>query len=133
GGGTRRYGCEGRARHGWSCRQRGRCLCRGALGEVPDVWFALHDIAEGVDMFAPRTLGALMAERFEVYKREQVVRFYQDHFRQYSRQIVLVDVLRALLAGRGALDDTRPAPDALLASLPFRHPRGPSQALLRPP
>src|SRR5262249_57364344 len=98
--------------------QPGRFLCRGMLGEVPYLWFAPLDVAEGVDTFAPYTLGALMAERFEVYKREQVARFYQDHFRQYSRQIVLVDVLRALLAGRGAFGDTPPPLRGILSSLP---------------
>src|SRR5499427_5971991 len=74
----------------------------------------------------------LMAERFEVYKREQVVRFYQDHFRQYSRQIVLVDVLRALLAGRDAFDDTRLALDAILESLRYGHGGILSKLLLGP-
>ena len=72
-------------------------------------------------MFAPHTLGALMAERFEVYKREAVAPFYDDHFRHYSRQIVLVDVLRALLAGRDAFEDTRLALDAILESFRYGH------------
>ena len=62
-----------------------------------------------------------MAERFEVYKREAVARFYEDHFRHYSRQIVLVDVLRALLAGRDAFEDTRLAIDAILDSFRYGH------------
>src|SRR5262249_62323427 len=74
-----------------------------------------------------------MAERFELYKREQVARFYQDHFRQYSRQIVLVDVLRALLAGRGAFDDTRLAPGAILGSVRHGDRGAPPQPVLRPP
>src|SRR5256886_6345446 len=108
------YLLEARDRHGLSFLQPGRFFCRGTLGEVPYLWFAPLEIAEGVDTFASHTLGALMAERFEGYKREQVARFYQDHFRLYSRQIVLVDVLRALLAGRDAFDDTRLALDAML-------------------
>ena len=71
--------------------------------------------------FAPHTLGALMEERFEVYKREAVTRFYEDHFRHYGRQIVLVDVLRALLAGRDAFEDTRLALDAILDSFRYGH------------
>src|SRR5262249_30276177 len=67
------------------------------------------------------TLGALMAERFDVYKREVVERFYQDHFRHYSRQIVLVDVLRALLAGRRGLDDTRLPLHAIPESIRSAH------------
>ena len=126
------YLLEARDRHGLSFLQPGRFLCRGTLGEVPYLWFAPLEIAEGVDTFAPHTLGALMAERFEVYKREQVARFYQDHFRQYSRQIVLVDVLRALLAGRDAFDDTRLALDAMLESFRYGHGGILSKLLLGP-
>ncbi len=110
-----------RDRYGLSFLQPGRFLCRGTLGDVPYLWFAPLDVREGFDTFAPYTLGALMAERFEVYKREAVTRFYEDHFRHYSRQIVLVDVLRALLAGRDAFDDTRLALDAILDSFRYGH------------
>ena len=48
--------------------------------------------------------------------------FYEDHFRWFSRQIVLVDVLRALLAGREAFEDTRLAIEAILQS--FRYGSG---------
>jgi predicted YcjX-like family ATPase len=110
---------KARDQHGLSYLQPGRFLCRGSLGEVPYLWFAPLDVPEEIERFAPDSLGALMAERFEVYKREAVGRFYEDHFRHYSRQIVLVDVLRALLAGRDAFDDTRLALDAILGS--FRY------------
>ena len=110
-----------RDRYGLSFLQPGRFLCRGTLGDVPYLWFAPFDVREGFDMVAPYTLGALMAERFEVYKREAVARFYEDHFRHYSRQVVLVDVLRALLAGRDAFDDTRLALDAILDSFRYGH------------
>ena len=59
--------------------------------------------ATGVDAPLPHSLGALMAERFEAYKREAVSRFYEDHFRHYSRQIVLVDVLRRAACGARSL------------------------------
>ena len=110
-----------RDRHGLSHLQPGRFLCPGNLGDLPYLWFAPLDIGEAVAGFTPGTLGALMEERFEVYKREAVTRFYEDHFRHYSRQIVLVDVLRALLAGRDAFDDTRLALDAILESFRYGH------------
>jgi predicted YcjX-like family ATPase len=112
---------KARDQHGLSYLQPGRFLCRGSLGDLPYLWFAPLDIREGLDMATPYTLGALMAERFDVYKREAVERFYQDHFRHYSRQIVLVDVLRALLAGRDAFEDTRLALDAILESFRYGH------------
>jgi len=111
---------KARDQHGLSFLQPGRFLCRGALGDVPYLWFAPMEIADGY-VPAPYTLGALMEERFEVYKREAVTRFYQDHFRGYARQIVLVDVLRALLAGRDAFEDTRLALDAILESFRYGH------------
>jgi predicted YcjX-like family ATPase len=98
------YLLEARDRHGLSFLQPGRFLCRGDAGRGTLSVVAPLDVSEDVDMFAPGTLGALMAERYEVYKREVVERFYQDHFRHYSRQIVLVDVLRALLGGRDAFE-----------------------------
>src|SRR5256884_215528 len=126
------YLLDARDRHGLSFLQPGRFLCPGALGPVPYLWFAPLDVIEGVDVFAPYTLGALMAERFEAYKREVVERFYQDHFRHYSRQIVLVDVLHALLAGRDAFDDTRLALDAILESFRYGHGGILSRLLLGP-
>ena len=110
-----------RDRHALSFLQPGRFLCPGNLGEVPYLWFAPLEIAEGTGSFAANTLGALMEQRFEVYKREAVTRFYEDHFRHYSRQIVLVDVLRALLAGHDAFEDTRLALDAILDSFRYGH------------
>jgi predicted YcjX-like family ATPase len=112
---------EARDRHGLSFLQPGRFLCRGSLADVPYLWFAPLDVGEALETFAPSTLGALMAERFEVYKREAVTGFYEQHFRNYSRQIVLVDVLRSLLAGREAFDDTRLALDAILDSFRYGH------------
>jgi uncharacterized protein len=123
---------EARDRHGLSFLQPGRFLRRGSLGEMPYLWFAPLDIIEGADMFAPGTLGALMADRFEVYKREVVERFYHEHFWRYSRQIVLVDVLRALLAGREAFEDTRLALDAILQSFRYGYGGILSRLLLGP-
>src|SRR6185295_2632855 len=110
-----------RDRHGLSFLQPGRLLCRGSLPDAPYLWLAPLDIPDGAGALAPHTLGALMAERFEAYKREAVARFYEDHFRHYRRQIVLVDVLRALLAGHDAFEDTRLALDAILDSFRYGH------------
>jgi predicted YcjX-like family ATPase len=85
------------------------------------LWFAPLDFEEGTRTAAPGTLGALMEARFERYKSEVVAPFYAEHFRNFSRQIVLVDVLGALLAGREVFEDTRRAIDAILES--FRYGR----------
>ncbi len=123
---------EARDRHRLSLLQPGRFLCPGTLEDARCLWFAPLDIDEGADTFAAHTLGALMAERFEVYKREAVTPFYRDHFHHYSRQIVLVDVLRALLAGRDAFEDTRLALDAILESFRYGHGGILSKLLLGP-
>lgn len=107
--------------HGLSLLQPGRFLCPGTLADAPFLWFAPIDVPEN-GRLAPGTLGALMEERYDTYKREVVGRFYEDHFRWFSRQIVLVDVLRALLAGREAFEDQRLALDAILQS--FRYGSG---------
>jgi uncharacterized protein len=112
---------KARDQYGLSFLQPGRFLCPGTLGEVPYLWFAPLDLGAEGDNLAPHTLAALMADRFEVYKREVVTRFYEGHFRHYSRQIVLVDVLRSLLAGREAFEDTRRAIDAILESFRYGH------------
>jgi predicted YcjX-like family ATPase len=126
------YLLNARDRHGLSFLQPGRFLCPGTLGDVRYLWFAPLEVGEGDEILRAHSLGALMAERFEVYKREAVARFYEDHFRHYSRQIVLVDVLRALLAGRDAFDDTRLALDAVLESFRYGHGGILSKLLLGP-
>ena len=108
-----------RDKHALSYLQPGRFVCPGSLGEVPYLWFAPLDLPDELVRLQPGSLGALMAERFEVYKREVVEAFYRDYFRQYGRQIVLVDMLGALLAGRDAFEDTRLAISAILQS--FRY------------
>ena len=108
-----------RDKHGLSYLQPGRFVRPGLLADAPYLWFAPLDVPEGTDRFAAGSLGALMAERYEVYKREVVEKFYDNYFRNYARQIVLVDVLGALLAGREAFEDTRLATEAILQS--FRY------------
>jgi uncharacterized protein len=106
-----------RDKHGLTFLQPGRFVCPGSLGEVPYLWFAPLDVVAG--HLGPGSLGALMERRFEVYKKEVVAKFYQTYFRNYARQVVLVDVLRALLAGREAFEDMRLAIEAILQS--FRY------------
>jgi uncharacterized protein len=108
-----------RDEHALTYLQPGRFVCPDSLGEVPYLWFAPLDLPDELVRLKPASLGALMADRFEVYKREVVEAFYRDYFRQYGRQIVLVDMLGALLAGRDAFEDTRLAITAILES--FRY------------
>jgi predicted YcjX-like family ATPase len=117
----RAYLRAARDKHALSFLQPGRFLDPGALEGQSLLWFAPLDFEEGTRTAAPGTLGALMEARFERYKSEVVAPFYAEHFRNFSRQIVLVDVLGALLAGREVFEDTRRAIDAILES--FRYGR----------
>jgi hypothetical protein len=110
-----------RQQHGLSFLQPGRFLEPGSLAATPYLWFCPLDIPGAIEHPADGTLGALMAQRFETYKRDVVMPFYEQHFRNYSRQIVLVDVLGALLAGREAFEDTRLAIEAILESFRYGH------------
>src|SRR5690606_7993264 len=67
-------------------------------------------------------LRALMEARFDANRREIVRKFYREHFRTFDRQIVLVDVLRALDGGRHAFEDARAALTAILGSFDFGRP-----------
>lgn len=60
-----------------------------------------------------------MRERYERYRKEIVERFYADHFRRFDRQVVLVDVLRALNIGPAAFEDARRALASVLRSFRF--------------
>ena len=69
--------------------------------------------------FAPLQAGsarlhALMAERFELYKRALVEPFFRDHFRRFDRQLVLVDLLSALESGYDSFRDAERAMNAVL-------------------
>lgn len=66
-----------------------------------------------------RTLGGLMAGRYERYKTSLVLPFYQDHFSRFDRQIILVDVLALLNRGHDVFEDARAALQAVLKS--FRY------------
>jgi len=67
------------------------------------------------------TLGRLMEDRFEAYKRHVVRRFFRTHFAGLDRQVVLVDLLGAMNAGAEGVADLRTALETSLAA--FRHGR----------
>src|SRR5262245_58966589 len=117
----RQYLLAARDQHGLSFLQPGRFLDPGPLAGNSYMWFAPLEIQDNLERGADGTLAALMEQRFEAYKTEVVMPFYSQHFRNYSRQVVLVDVLGALLAGREVFEDTRHALDAILESFRYGH------------
>ncbi|HWK45531.1 MAG TPA: YcjX family protein [Stellaceae bacterium] len=105
-------------RHGLSLVQPGRFLLPGEYHDTPALWFCPLDLTAEAKA-QPDTLHALMRDRFEAYKREIVQGFYRRHFRRFDRQVVLVDVLRALDSGQAAFEDAGRALAAILHSFRF--------------
>ena len=96
-----------RSRLGLRYLQPGRFLNPGPRAEVPFMWF--FPLEAGGRRADPGTAAALLAERFETYKRDMREEFFDTRFRAFDRQILLVDVLGALHAGRTAFEDTAEA------------------------
>lgn len=106
-----------RTRFGLRFLQPGRFVCPGPGAEAPLLWFApLEDVP---DRPARGSAAALMEERFEAYKADMRARFFDTHFADFDRQVVLVDVLGALHAGRVAFEDTERAIAAIDGCLSY--------------
>ena len=86
--------------------QPGRFLMPGPWGEAPFLHFFPCEAGAAP---LPGSLGALLRDRFEAYKHEVRTSFFEPHFNAFHRQVVLVDVLGALFAGRTAFEDVAEA------------------------
>ena len=76
-----------RTRFGLRFLQPGRFVCPGPGAEAPLLWFApLEDVP---DRPARGSAAALMEERFEAYKADMRARFFDTHFADFDRQVVL--------------------------------------------
>ncbi len=91
--------------------QPGRFLMPPPGGEPPVMQFFPWEAPWEAGRPSPRpgTLAALMRDRFRAYSEEVRRDFFEAHFRGFDRQVVLVDVLGALWAGRAAYTDSREA------------------------
>jgi predicted YcjX-like family ATPase len=97
-----------------STQPPGRFVMPGDLDQSPALTFAPLPMADAAAAKAP--LARMMARRYEAYKSTVVRPFFREHFARLDRQIVLVDALAALNAGRGAIADLEAALAAILAS-----------------
>ena len=86
----------------------GRFLMPGDLEGSPALTFAPLALPDGWTP-VPGSLAATMQRRYEAYKREIVRPFFREHFSRLDRQVVLVDMLSALNAGREAVADLETA------------------------
>ena len=101
-------------RHALSALPPGRFLMPGDMEGSPALTFSPLMLEDGMKA-KKGTLHAMMARRFEAYKRYVVEPFFRAHFARLDRQIVLVDVLSALNAGREAMQDLERALTAILS------------------
>jgi predicted YcjX-like family ATPase len=107
-----------RAKEQLSFLQPGRFLNPGQIPDTSVLCFCPVPLAVSG---RPRSgsLAALMEARFEAYKHSVVQPFFERLARDVDRQIVLVDVLRALNAGEEAFADQRLALDIILGAFRF--------------
>ncbi len=115
-----------KAEHGLTLLQPGRFTVPGEWKETPLLTFCPLPAPTTGDPGGD-TLHGTMAQRFEAYKEKVVHRFYKDHFSRFDRQIVLIDLLKALSGGPDNFADTRVALESILRN--FRY--GSSSALNR--
>jgi predicted YcjX-like family ATPase len=101
-----------------SLLQPGRFLNPGQIGDLSQLSFCPMPFAIGVGT-REGSMAALMEARFEAYKRSVVQPFFTRLARNVDRQIVLVDVLRALNDGEEAFADQRLALETILAAFRF--------------
>jgi len=100
---------------GFRWLQPGRALNPGPRGEAPVLHF--FPLPDAVERPAPKTLGALLADRHARYREDMQVTEFRGKLDRFDRQIVLVDVLAALHAGEAAFDDTARAIGAIAKAL----------------
>ena len=107
-----------RAKEHLSLLQPGRFLSPGRISDPSLLWFCPIPLPVG-GRARTGSFAALMEARFETYKRAIVQPFFARLARDVDRQIVLVDVLRALNAGDEAFADQRLALETILAAFRF--------------
>src|SRR5205085_10944280 len=76
-------------------------------------------IGEANTQPARGTAGALLRDRYEACKANMRSTFFDTHFKDFDRQVVLVDVLGALHAGKEAFDDTALAITHIAAGMTY--------------
>ncbi len=92
----------------------GRFLMPGDLKNSPALTFAPLIVEKGQNK--ENSLASLMERRFEAYKSFIIRPFYRQFFTRLDRQIVLVDVLSNLNAGRSHIDHLQRSLTSILKS-----------------
>ncbi|WP_372762410.1 YcjX family protein [Pseudoalteromonas sp.] len=99
--------------------QPGRMLMPGDLQGAPLLlFFPIASEQITTEVVAGSNLAHLI-KRFNAYVKEVVKPFYNEHFRHFDRQIVLVDVLSALNEGHETLQEQSSVINQLLAHFSY--------------
>ncbi|MEO5377613.1 MAG: YcjX family protein [Magnetococcus sp. DMHC-6] len=97
--------------------QPGRFFVPGEFKDTPLLTFCPLEIVPGP--VTPGSIQDIMTQRFESYKERVVGQFFKKHFSSFDRQIVLIDLLKALNYGPWHFADTRNALTAILESFNY--------------
>lgn len=101
-----------------SLLQPGRALLPGDLADAP-----VLDIFPWPKSMTDDTLQnplyKKLEQRFEAYKKTVVMPFFENHFRHFNRQVLLVDVLGAIRGGQAAVVDLQLTLTQLLPSFQY--------------
>jgi len=100
--------------HALSTLPPGRFLEPGGDAAKPMMHFMALDVPVDA-MPPPGSIWREMARWYDAYKRELVEPFFKNHFARLDRQVVLIDLLRALNAGPAAVNDLEHALSNILA------------------
>ncbi|MEO5339596.1 MAG: YcjX family protein [Magnetococcus sp. MYC-9] len=104
--------------YGLSLLQPGRFTVPGELRGTPLLTFCPLP-APPAEHTGPESVYGIMAQRFDAYKERVIHRFYKEHFSRFDRQIVLIDLLKALNRGPENFSDMRIALESILQN--FRY------------
>ncbi|WP_158968302.1 YcjX family protein [Paraglaciecola sp. L3A3] len=110
---------------GYQLLQPGRFILPGELTNAPVLHFfpIPKSVIENqnLDLNKPPHDSnlAILISRFEQYKNAVVKPFYKEHFKQFDRQVILVDCLTALNRGHRSVQDLQKALDWLMKSFQY--------------
>ncbi len=104
--------------------QPGRFVLPGELAGAPVLQFFpfmfSHKYSEEeLKKAAKNSNISILKKRYKYYQQHVVKKFYNDHFKHFDRQIVLVDCLQPLNAGPQSFDDMCQAVDQLMCSFQY--------------
>ena len=107
--------------HGLNLLQPGRFILPGELEGAPILQFVplITNLPNSLEDIDPDSNLAALRNRFEEYKRLVVKAFYNDYFRNFDRQIVLVDCLSPLNAGAQSFIELQRSLEMLLQSYSY--------------